>query len=71
MVAKLRQSFSSKCIAAKVSTSRCRKPASLWEPTQAPTIMNDIGAHYVVDWIWDVPTLINDINDRLAKGERP
>ena len=29
------------------------------------------GAHYVVDGIWDVPTLLDDINARLAHGERP
>jgi phosphonoacetaldehyde hydrolase len=39
--------------------------------SRAHTRMNDIGAHYVVDGIWDVPALIDDINDRLAKGERP
>ena len=29
------------------------------------------GAHYVVDGIWDVPPLLDDINARLAHGERP
>ncbi len=29
------------------------------------------GAHYVVDGIWDVPPLIDEINARLARGERP
>ncbi len=29
------------------------------------------GAHYVVEGIWDVPPLIDDINRRLAAGERP
>jgi phosphonoacetaldehyde hydrolase len=29
------------------------------------------GAHYVVDSIWDVPPLLDDINARLARGERP
>ncbi len=29
------------------------------------------GAHYVVDGIWDVPPLLDDINARLARGERP
>ncbi|MBN2311535.1 MAG: phosphonoacetaldehyde hydrolase [Candidatus Hydrogenedentes bacterium] len=29
------------------------------------------GAHYVVDGIWDVPPIIDDINARLRRGERP
>jgi phosphonoacetaldehyde hydrolase len=29
------------------------------------------GAHYVVDSIADVPPIIDDINARLARGERP
>jgi phosphonoacetaldehyde hydrolase len=29
------------------------------------------GAHYVVDAIGDVPPLLDDINARLARGERP
>ncbi len=29
------------------------------------------GAHYVVDGIWDVPPVIDDINRRLAAGEKP
>jgi phosphonoacetaldehyde hydrolase len=29
------------------------------------------GAHYVVDGIWDVPAVLDDINARLARGERP
>jgi phosphonoacetaldehyde hydrolase len=29
------------------------------------------GAHYVVDGIWDVPPILDDINARLARGERP
>jgi phosphonoacetaldehyde hydrolase len=29
------------------------------------------GAHYVAQGIWDVPPLIDDINRRLAAGERP
>jgi phosphonoacetaldehyde hydrolase len=29
------------------------------------------GAHYVVDGIWDVPAVLDDINIRLARGERP
>ncbi len=29
------------------------------------------GAHYVVDGIWDVPPILDEINARLARGERP
>ena len=29
------------------------------------------GAHYVVDGIWDVPPILDKINARLARGERP
>jgi len=33
--------------------------------------MNQAGAHYVVDGIWDCDAVIDDINARLARGERP
>lgn len=33
--------------------------------------MAQAGAHYVVDAIGDVPPLLDDINARLARGERP
>ena len=33
--------------------------------------MQQTGAHYVVDGIADVPPLLNEINARLARGERP
>mgnify|MGYP005844690053 CR=1 FL=1 len=33
--------------------------------------MVQAGAHYVVDGIWDAPRLLDDINARLARGERP
>jgi phosphonoacetaldehyde hydrolase len=33
--------------------------------------MAQAGAHYVVDGLWDVPPLIDAINERLARGERP
>ncbi len=33
--------------------------------------MHQTGAHYVVDGIWDVPAVLDDINARLARGERP
>ncbi|MBV7330318.1 hypothetical protein KFU94_19120 [Chloroflexi bacterium TSY] len=29
------------------------------------------GSHYVVDGIWDVPAVVDDIHERLARGERP
>ena len=29
------------------------------------------GAHYVIDGIWDLPDMLNDIESRLAHGERP
>jgi len=38
---------------------------------RAYTRMAQAGAHYVVDGIWDVPPLIDAINERLARGERP
>jgi phosphonoacetaldehyde hydrolase len=33
--------------------------------------MQQVGSHYVVDGIWDVPAVLDDINARLARGERP
>jgi phosphonoacetaldehyde hydrolase len=33
--------------------------------------MQQSGAHYVVDGISDVPPILDDINARLARGERP
>ncbi len=38
---------------------------------RAYTRMAQAGAHYVVDGIWDVPPILDDINRRLARGERP
>jgi phosphonoacetaldehyde hydrolase len=38
---------------------------------RAYTRMAQAGAHYVVDDIADVPPLIDEINARLARGERP
>lgn len=29
------------------------------------------GAHYVIDGIWDLPDLVEEINDRLLEGESP
>ena len=38
---------------------------------RAYTRMQQTGAHYVVDGIWDVSAVLDDINARLARGERP
>jgi len=38
---------------------------------RAYTRMAQAGAHYVVDGIADVPPLIDEINARLSRGERP
>ena len=38
---------------------------------QAYTRMYQTGAHYVVDGIWDVPPILDLINERLRRGERP
>lgn len=38
---------------------------------RAHTRMAQSGAHYVVDGIWQVPAVLDDINARLARGERP
>jgi phosphonoacetaldehyde hydrolase len=38
---------------------------------KARSRMDGIGAHYVVEGIWDVPDLLDEITDRLSKGERP
>ncbi len=38
---------------------------------QAEEKLAAAGAHYVAEGIWDVPPLIDDINRRLAAGERP
>jgi len=34
-------------------------------------ILQQAGAHYVVDSLADLPTVIDDINARLARGEKP
>jgi len=39
--------------------------------TRARKRMWQTGAHYVVDGIWNVPAVLDDINARLARGERP
>jgi phosphonoacetaldehyde hydrolase len=33
--------------------------------------MYQTGAHYVADGIWDVPPILEEINHRLASGEKP
>ena len=33
--------------------------------------MHQSGAHYVVDGIWDVPAVLDDIQSRLTRGECP
>ena len=33
--------------------------------------LTQAGAHYVIDGIADLPPVIDDINIRLARGERP
>lgn len=38
---------------------------------RAYTRMAQAGAHYVVDGIVDVPPLIDEINERMRRGERP
>ena len=38
---------------------------------RAYTRMAQAGAHYVVDSIGDVPPILDDINARLARGEKP
>jgi phosphonoacetaldehyde hydrolase len=35
------------------------------------TQLYQAGAHYVIDGIWDLPDVLNDIESRLAHGERP
>ncbi|MCP5518859.1 MAG: phosphonoacetaldehyde hydrolase [Verrucomicrobiales bacterium] len=39
--------------------------------TRARTRMRQTGAHYVIDGIWDLVPVLDDINRRLAAGERP
>ena len=34
-------------------------------------ILRKSGAHYVIDSIVDLPSVIDDVNERLARGERP
>jgi phosphonoacetaldehyde hydrolase len=31
----------------------------------------DAGAHYVIDGIWSLPLVLEDIDERLANGEQP
>jgi len=34
-------------------------------------LLRKSGAHYVIDSIVDLPAVIDDINARLARGEKP
>ena len=34
-------------------------------------ILGRAGAHYVIDTINDLPTVLDDVNRRLASGEHP
>jgi phosphonoacetaldehyde hydrolase len=38
---------------------------------RAYTRMAQSGAHYVIDGIWELDPLIDEINERLKRGERP
>ncbi len=38
---------------------------------QAHLRLADAGAHYVIDGIWSLPTVLEDIEERLADGEQP
>lgn len=33
--------------------------------------MHQVGAHYVIEGIWDIPTVLDKINQRLSNGEMP
>ncbi len=37
----------------------------------ARQVLADAGAHYVVDGIWDLPDVFDEINRRLVQGEKP
>ena len=38
---------------------------------RAYDILAECGSHYVIDSVVDMPSVINDINRRLAMGEKP
>jgi len=38
---------------------------------KAEELLYRAGAHYVIEGIWDLPIVIDEIDDRLANGERP
>ncbi|CAL4082981.1 unnamed protein product, partial [Meganyctiphanes norvegica] len=38
---------------------------------KAYTILQDVGCHYVIDSVKDLPEVINDINRKMAQGDRP
>jgi phosphonoacetaldehyde hydrolase len=29
------------------------------------------GAHYVIDGVWELPTVVEEVNARLQRGEQP
>lgn len=39
--------------------------------TRSYDILANAGAHYVIDTVNDLPPVIEDINRRLAAGEKP
>lgn len=39
--------------------------------TRSYEFLSNAGAHYVIDSINDLPQVIEDINRRLANGEKP
>ncbi|MGB8212128.1 MAG: phosphonoacetaldehyde hydrolase [Anaerolineales bacterium] len=38
---------------------------------KAATQLNQAGAHYVIDGIWDLPAALDSIEARIARGEQP
>ena len=38
---------------------------------KSATQLYQAGAHFVIDGIWDLPKIIDEINDRISRGERP
>ena len=38
---------------------------------QADITLQNSGAHYIIDTVADLPIVVEDINDRLAHGDRP
>ncbi len=57
--------------AAEGSGESCRRPNRSGCAQGAYTRMYQSGAHYVVDTIADIVPCLDDIESRLARGERP